>query len=49
MIQAFVATPIKHTLPTMMELVPNPHHENWTQLGFAGNLDIGTIQELKGT
>lgn len=48
MIQAFVVTLIKHTLPTMMELVPNPHYENWTQLGFASNLDIGTVRALKG-
>lgn len=42
--QAFVITLITYVSPTMMNLSPNPHDENWTQLGFAGSPDIGPIQ-----
>ena len=45
--QASVITLITYVLPTMMNLSPNLHDENWTQLGFAGSPDIGPIQALR--
>lgn len=45
--QAFVLPLITCVSPTMMDLSPGPHDENWTQLGFAGSPDIGPIQALR--
>lgn len=45
--QAFVVTLTTYVSPTMMDLSPNPHDENWTRLGFAGSPDIGPIQALR--